>query len=132
MPDLRASALIAKTLRETLMAGYERIGLGARIPAAVSGHAADGAPLLAPHLAIAPLAFLGWPHADARVLGFALIPPGVGGRLDNANFQKAIKEVAPRKDALARRELRLVGRGFAVTLTPRARTHGVRSTPHPM
>jgi CRISPR-associated protein Csb2 len=118
MPDLRASALIAKTLRDTLMAGYQRIGRGAHVPPEVSGHSLDGAPLAAPHLAIAPLAFAGWPHADGRVLGFALIPPGTGALLDNADFQRAIKEVAPWKDDVARRELRLVGRGFAVTLTP--------------
>ncbi len=40
-----------------------------------SGHSPDGKPTAAPHLAIAPLPFVGSPHADGRVMGLALIPP---------------------------------------------------------
>ena len=116
MPDLRAAALIAKALRDTIMSGYRQIGLGARIPAIVSGHTADGAPLTEPHLAIAPLAFLGWPYADGRILGFALVPTGAGDLLDNPDFQNAMKAVAPwreeKGEGEAFRELSCVGRGF--------------------
>jgi len=75
MPDIRACALVAKTLRDTLLSGYRQIGLEDTIPEVVSGHAADGSPTRAPHLAIIPLAFAGFPYADGHVMGFALVPP---------------------------------------------------------
>jgi len=75
MPDVRACALVAKLLRDTLLSGYRQIGLEEKIPEAVSGHAADGAPARTPHLAIIPLAFAGFPYADGHVMGFALVPP---------------------------------------------------------
>jgi CRISPR-associated protein Csb2 len=74
MPDIRACALVAKTLRDTLLSGYRRIGLEDKIPEVVSGHAMDGAPTRAPHLAIVPLTFAGFPCADSHVMGFALVP----------------------------------------------------------
>ena len=40
-----------------------------------SGHRPDGKASAAPHLALAPLAFVGAPHADGRILGLALILP---------------------------------------------------------
>ena len=40
-----------------------------------SGHRPDGKASAAPHLALAPLAFVGAPYADGRVLGLALILP---------------------------------------------------------
>ncbi|MEA3197555.1 MAG: CRISPR-associated protein Csb2, partial [Gammaproteobacteria bacterium] len=116
MPDLRAAALVGKALRDTLMSGYARIGLGDKIPAAVSGHTTEGGPLAGPHLAIVPLAFLGGQHADGRVLGFALVPPGNGELLDDADFQRALKAVAPWNPEWDRRELALAGRGFTLTL----------------
>jgi CRISPR-associated protein Csb2 len=75
MPDIRACALVAKTLRDALLSGYQRIDLGNKIPEVISGHTADGAPTRAPHLAIIPLAFAGFPYADGHVMGFALVPP---------------------------------------------------------
>ncbi len=75
MPDVRACALVAKTLRDALLSGYRQIGLADEIPEVVSGHTTDGAPTRAPHLAIIPLAFAGFPYADGHVMGFALVPP---------------------------------------------------------
>jgi hypothetical protein len=40
-----------------------------------SGHDASGQPTTAPHLALAPLPFVGAGHADGRVMGMALILP---------------------------------------------------------
>jgi CRISPR-associated protein Csb2 len=117
MPDPRGWAIVAKALRDTIMSGYAQIGLGARVPASVSGHAADGGPLTAPHLAIAPLAYLDWPHADGRVLGLALIPPGTGELLDDPEFQHAIKAVSPWNANEARRELTLNGRDFVLVFS---------------
>ena len=99
MPDIRAASLVAKELRNALMSGYREIGLGEAIPAAVSGHSADGRPSSAPHLAIAPLAFLGSPHASGAVLGFALIPPRGDDLFADPDFQRAFRKIMPLSDA---------------------------------
>jgi CRISPR-associated protein Csb2 len=125
-PDLRAAALVSKVLRCALMSGYKANGLEASIPDVVSGHAPDGSPLADPHLAIAPLAFLGTQFADARVYGFALIPPGEAELLDNAEFQSALRQIAKWNDEEDRRDLDLNIDGFKLTLTL-TRTRDLRS-----
>lgn len=40
-----------------------------------SGHLSNGAPTAAPHLALAPLPFVGSQHADGRIMGLALVLP---------------------------------------------------------
>jgi len=96
MPDLRACALVARRIRDCLLSGYGRLGLP--VPETVSGHAADGSPTRAPHLAIVPLAFVGFPHADGRVLGFALVPPRGSGLLDDETFRRVLRKLAPIAD----------------------------------
>lgn len=65
---------LATVMRAAIMAHAED-----PIPEAVSGHRADGKPTLAPHMAIVPLPFVGYPHADGRILGIAVsIPDGMG------------------------------------------------------
>jgi CRISPR-associated protein Csb2 len=93
MPDIRAAALVAKELRNSLMSGYREIGLGEAIPVEVSGHLADGKPSPQPHLAIVPMAFLGAPHASGTVFGFALVPPRRGGLLADPAFQRAARRI---------------------------------------
>lgn len=116
MPDLRAAALVSKALRNALMSGYkETVGEG-QVAVIVSGHGPDGAPLGQPHLAIAPLAFLGSQYSDGRVFGFALIPPAESALLNDATFQNAIRKIAPWNEPEDRRELRLDH--FGLTLTP--------------
>jgi CRISPR-associated protein Csb2 len=44
-------------------------------PEWLSGHREDGGATSAPHLALAPLPFVGAPYADGRVLGLALVLP---------------------------------------------------------
>ncbi len=107
MPDLRACALVAKTMRDALLSGYERIGLGDCIAEIVSGHAPDGAPTRAPHLAIAPLAFAGFPYADGHVMGLALVPPRDNALLEDENFRGALRALAPLDEGLGRRVLTL-------------------------
>lgn len=41
----------------------------------LSGHGSDGSPREEPHLAFLPLAFVGHPHADGRLLGMGLVLP---------------------------------------------------------
>jgi CRISPR-associated protein Csb2 len=117
MPDLRAAALIAKALRNTVMAGYDRIGLGQAIPAEVSGHRADGRPSRKPHLAIAPMAFVASRYASGAVLGFALIPPRHRNLLADEEFQRALLEIMPWSETAGRRELKLDGDGLHISFS---------------
>lgn len=109
VPDIRASALVGRLLRQALMAGFGRAGLGDDIPEIVSGHALNGTPTRMPHLSIAPMAFLGSPQADGRVFGFAVIPPPgeVLHRIDG--FRAAFETVAPHSAEEQRRVLTLQG-----------------------
>ncbi len=125
MPDLRACALVAKTLRDTLLSGYRRIGLGNDIPEVICGHTTDGKPARAPHLAIVPLPFVGFPYADGHVMGFALIPPQDSAILDDEDFRKTLRKLAPVNDDNRRRVLTVTtkegtppGRAFSIGLSP--------------
>ena len=124
MPDIRACGIVAKTLRDALLDGYDRIGLGKAIPEIVSGHVADGKPSRAPHLAVVPLAFIGFPYADGHIMGFALIPPQDSTILDDENFRRALRKLAP-IDEDGRRILTLIpkagipsGDAFSIKLSP--------------
>lgn len=109
VPDIRAAALVCRLLRQTLMSGYRKAGRGNSIPEEVSGHRSEGAPTRHPHLAIAPMAFAGFPHADGRVFGFALIPPR-GTALDGiVGFRAAFERVAPYCQDTEQRILTLEG-----------------------
>ena len=106
-PDLRATPLVCRQLRRALMSGYRRTLGEERIPEAVSGHAADGSPSRDPHLAIAPMAFVGHEHADGRVFGFILIPPRSAPLLRSGGFRDAFMEVAKYDEGEERRVLTL-------------------------
>lgn len=69
-PDLRAAAFVGKAMRDALMSKWE-----GPIPEWLSGHAPDGAPSADPHLAVAPLANLGFNYSDGSLMGLALILP---------------------------------------------------------
>lgn len=135
-PDVRASALVGRLLRQTLMAGYQRAGLGEAIPEVVSGHAPDGTPTRHPHLSIAPMAFVGSPHADGRVFGFALIPPPGAALLRIDGFRAAFEAVAPYRADAQRRVMTLQGgplrTPLALAPAPEdgARKHSLRSAPY--
>lgn len=125
MPDVRACALVAKTLRDTLLSGYRHIGLEDKIPEVVSGHAAGGAPAQTPHLAIVPLAFAGFPYADGHVMGFALIAPADSEILADGTFRKVMRSLSPVDEKRGRRILTLtsksgtsVGSAFSIGLSP--------------
>ncbi len=109
VPDIRASALVCRALRRALMAGYRRAGLDGAIPEVVSGHSADGAPTLKPHLAIVPLAFAGFRYADGRVFGLAVLPPAGMVLQDIPGFRRAFAAIAPYHPGSERRVLELAG-----------------------
>ena len=73
-PDLRKQVNLAEAMRLALMEAWTQAN-NERAPAWISGHEADGSPARDPHLAIVPMANLGWEHADGRLMGLALIPP---------------------------------------------------------
>ena len=122
VPDLRATPLVCRLVRQALMSGYRKAGLADAIPESVSGHTLDGAPTRLPHLAIAPMAFAGFPHADGSVQGFALIPPR-GMALERIEgFRSAFEHVAHYCGDMERRVLTLEGAplGKRVLLAPAA------------
>ena len=108
-PDLRASALVCRALRRAVMSGYRRAGLGDAIPEIVSGHTPDGRPTLRRHLAIVPLAFAGYPHADGRVFGYACVPPAESDLRKEHGFIEAFEMIAPYCLGRERRVLKLEG-----------------------
>ena len=125
MPDIRACAIVARALRDALLSGYQRIGFENEIPEVVSGHAADGAPTCAAHLAFIPLAFAGFPYADGHVMGFALVPPKDSTILEDATFRKVLRTLAPVDEERGRRVLTLATRqgmssdsAFSIDLSP--------------
>lgn len=70
-PDLLAAAGVARRLREALMSAWPE----QPVPPWLSGHLPDGSPARAPHIAVMPLANLGFEHSDGRLLGLAVVPP---------------------------------------------------------
>ena len=108
-PDLRASALVCRALRRALMSGYRSAGLGDAIPETVSGHTPDGKPTLRPHLAVVPLAFAGYPHADGRVFGYACVPPAGLDLRKEPGFIEAFEAIAPYDHGRECRVLELAG-----------------------
>ena len=107
VPDLRASPLVCRALRDALIGGYRRLGLGNAIPEVVSGHAPDGKPTREAHLAIVPLAFVGTRHADGHVLGVAMIPPAGTGLESIPHFVEVFEALAPYCERSNRRVLEL-------------------------
>jgi CRISPR-associated protein Csb2 len=69
-PDIRSAAIVARLLRAALMEKFATF-----IPPWLSGHMPDGAPTTDPHIAIVPLADIGWRHSDGGLKGLALVVP---------------------------------------------------------
>ena len=134
-PDLRAAALVCRLTRHALLSGYRRAGMGDAIPEVVSGHTPDGRPTRNPHLAIAPLAFVGSQFADGKVHGLALIPPRdmpIGGI---PGFREAFRRVASHDPKRERRILPLGGHLLPERLslspvTPATKRRSLSDTPY--
>ena len=120
VPDILAAALVGRTLRRALMSGYRSIGMADEIPAFVSGHKPDGTLLRAPHLGIVPMAFAGFPHADGRLFGFALVPTAQTGLRDVPGLRAAFEAIAPYDHGTERRvvELKYVPQRKPLLLSP--------------
>lgn len=124
MPDIRACALVGKAIRDAILSGYRQIGCGDDIPEVISGHSADGTPTRAPHLAIVPLPFAGFPYADGHVMGFAIVPPSGHALRENKVLLSALRALSRLDGTLGRRQLTInsrqgtpTDRGFAFDLS---------------
>src|SRR5690606_8124757 len=107
---------VARSIRDTLLSGYQRAGMGDRVPEVVSGHAPDGKPTRELHIAVLPLPFAGYPHADGHVMGFALVPPRGSDILQDDGFRRALRQVAELDEDRGRR---------VINVKPREGTSGV-------
>lgn len=99
-PDLRAAAAIAGAMRQALMQGWTRAH-AEPAPTWISGHEPEGAPARAAHLAIVPLANIGWEFADGRLMGLALVPPATVADAWNAAGPAAFADRERFRRALA-------------------------------
>jgi CRISPR-associated protein Csb2 len=72
-PELVAFPLVAKRLRDALLRTAQDAGLS--ISTLLSGHDPDGSPAREPHVAIVPLADVGWSYSRGRLMGLALLWP---------------------------------------------------------
>lgn len=70
-PDLRSAAIACRAFRTAIMSGFG----GMSIPEVISGHTNEGRPSRDPHMAIFPLANVGWKWADGRLMGLAICMP---------------------------------------------------------
>lgn len=73
-PDLRAFPHVARKIRDSLIVGYSNaVGVP---PEWLSGHRPDRSPTCAPHVAIVPLANVGWgEYSTGGLLGCAVVLP---------------------------------------------------------
>mgnify|MGYP001187645390 CR=1 FL=1 len=72
VPALPAFPLVAKRLRDALLGCVPK---GSPVPAVLSGHDAQRRPSTEPHMAIVPLADVGWAHSQGRLMGIAILWP---------------------------------------------------------
>ncbi len=73
-PDIRATALVADALRCALMKAWTQANGGAA-PSFISGHEPDGSPVRDPHVAIVPMANVGWSFSEGQMMGLAIVSP---------------------------------------------------------
>ena len=84
MPAFRAVEL-ATTMRRAVFRYAED-----PIPEALSGHGSQGAPSAAPHVAFLPLPYVGFEHADGRLLGIAVSVPKSSDSISRRTLYRAI------------------------------------------
>jgi len=91
--DIRRAAVTARTLRTAIMSGFD----GRAVPEVISGHTIDGRPSSRPHMAIFPLANVGWKWADGRLMGLAICLPHETAPEDEEQLFRALSELVRRK-----------------------------------
>lgn len=88
-PDVLAFAQVSRRIRDALMSVGPQPA-----PELLTGHAEGGAPTGKPHLAIIPLANVGWEHSSGDLLGFALVLPRQTAVDERASLLRAIAAFA--------------------------------------
>lgn len=88
VPALPTFPLVAKRLRDALLDAAPK---GSPVPSVLSGHNAEGRPSAEPHMAIVPLADVGWQHSQGRLMGVALLWPR---QVPSAERQAAVSILA--------------------------------------
>jgi CRISPR-associated protein Csb2 len=94
--DLLSTLSVCQRWHEALCSHCKDLGLP--VVSIISGRAPDGTPLDGPHLAFIPLAFVGHPHADGRLLGVGLALPQIVAQEHRRGVLTALERV--RKDGL--------------------------------
>ena len=105
---------VAMAMRKAIMSWAED-----PIPEGLSGHRPDGSPTPDPHVAFVPLPFVGYEHADGRIMGVAISLPAA---LDDEARTAVLRAVGrwERDCELAGTKLKLVfGRGGELELERR-------------
>jgi CRISPR-associated protein Csb2 len=73
VPDLTAFPLVAKRMRDVFLKTASDNALS--VPTLLSGHDNEGRATREPHVAIIPLADVGWKYSKGRLMGLALVWP---------------------------------------------------------
>ena len=89
--DLACTLAVASRWREALLS--QASDLPETVRHMLSGHDASGAPLDEPHVAFAPLAFVGHDHADGRLLGMGIVVPRDLAPSDRLGIMRALGRV---------------------------------------
>ena len=84
---LESTAWLTKALRGAILKTCVPDG---NAPEWLCGHSANGAAATKPHLALAPLAFVGHEHADGHLLGMALAIPREVSHRERAKFLRPL------------------------------------------
>jgi CRISPR-associated protein Csb2 len=98
--DLLSTLSICQRWHEALCSECKNLSLP--VVTIISGRAAEGTPLDGPHLAFIPLAFVGHPHADGRLLGFGLALPQTISQDDRRGVLTALERVQKERLRLGR------------------------------
>lgn len=88
-PDLREAAVAGRAFRTAILSGFQ----AREVPEVISGHTPDGAPTSKPHMAIIPLANVGWSWADGRLMGIAICLPRCTSRAEEDQLLDALAEI---------------------------------------
>lgn len=90
VPILRAFPMVGKAMRDTVMSHTQE-----EVHKIISGHTPNGRPLEEPHLAILPMANVGWgKYSDGELLGLALVLPRASkyGTSERRQLRRAVSQ----------------------------------------
>ncbi len=89
--DLTRALAVCRRWRQALLSRSN--DLHSELRSILAGHDPDGAPLQGPHLAFAPLGFVGREHADGRLLGMGIALPAGLAPQDRRSILAAVGRV---------------------------------------